>query len=130
MTRITSGSCIARAWYAPVRRPVRPVMEFDADGNYVQGWGGSAPGYDWPQSEHGIYVDPKGFVWIGGAGNDDQILKFTKTGKFVMQIGKGGNKKSNQDTKNLWRPSDVFLYRENERTIRLRRLRQQAHHRL
>ena len=87
-----------------------PVMEFDADGNYVQGWGGSAAGYEWPQTEHGIYVDPKGFVWIGGSGNEDQILKFTKAGKFVMQIGKGGNKKSNQDTKNLWKPSDVFLY--------------------
>lgn len=87
-----------------------PVMEFDADGKYVQGWGGSAPGYDWPQTEHGIYVDPKGFVWIGGSGNEDQILKFTKEGKFVMQIGKGGSKKSNQDTKNLWKPSDVFLY--------------------
>lgn len=87
-----------------------PVMEFDADGNYVQGWGGDGPGYDWPSSEHGIYVDPKGFVWIGGQGNDDQILKFTKAGKFVMQIGKGGNRKTNKDTKNFWKPADVFVY--------------------
>jgi DNA-binding beta-propeller fold protein YncE len=87
-----------------------PVMEFDAAGNYIQGWGGAATGYDWPKSEHGIYVDYKGFVWIGGQGNDDQILKFTKAGKFVMQIGQGGHKKSNQDTKNFWRPADVFVY--------------------
>src|ERR1700682_643026 len=87
-----------------------PVMEFDAAGNYIQGWGGPTQGYDWPQSEHGIYVDYKGFVWIGGQGNDDQILKFTKTGKFVMQIGQGGHKKTNQDTKNFWRPADVFVY--------------------
>jgi NHL repeat-containing protein len=87
-----------------------PVMEFDADGNYVQGWGGDAPGYDWPSSEHGIYVDPKGFVWVGGQGNEDQILKFTKAGKFVMQIGKGGNKKTNADPKNFSKPADVFVY--------------------
>ncbi|MGH9387687.1 MAG: hypothetical protein ACRD2N_25800 [Vicinamibacterales bacterium] len=87
-----------------------PVMEFDADGNYVQGWGGDAPGYEWPSSEHGIYVDPKGFVWVGGQGNEDQILKFTKAGKFVMQIGKGGNPKTNKDTKNLNKPADVFVY--------------------
>src|SRR5262245_8340952 len=87
-----------------------PVMEFDQDGNYVQGWGGDGPGYDWPSSEHGIYVDPKGFVWIGGQGNEDQILKFTKAGKFVMQIGKGGSKKTNKDTKNFSKPADVFVY--------------------
>src|SRR5215471_17074381 len=87
-----------------------PVLEFDARGNFIQAWGGPGPGYDWPETEHGIYIDPKGFVWIGGNGNDDQILKFTKAGKFVMQIGKGGQKKTNADTKNLWEPADVFVY--------------------
>src|SRR5262249_38197763 len=87
-----------------------PVLEFDETGNFIQGWGGPGEGYDWPKSEHGIYIDPKGFVWIGGNGQDDQILKFTKAGKFVMQIGKGGQKKTNADTKNLWEPADVFLY--------------------
>src|SRR5436309_12038247 len=87
-----------------------PVLEFDAQGNFMQAWGSPGAGYDWPETEHGIYVDPKGFVWIGGNGNDDQILKFTKAGKFVMQIGKGGQKKTNADTKNLWEPADVFVY--------------------
>ena len=87
-----------------------PVLEFDAQGNFIQAWGGPGAGYDWPETEHGIYIDPKGFVWIGGNGNDDQILKFTKAGKFVMQIGKPGQKKTNADTKNLWEPADVFVY--------------------
>src|SRR5712664_1574105 len=87
-----------------------PVLEFDAQGNFIQAWGGPGAGYDWPETEHGIYIDPKGFVWIGGNGNDDQILKFTKAGKFVMQIGKGGQKKTNADRKNLWEPADVFVY--------------------
>jgi DNA-binding beta-propeller fold protein YncE len=87
-----------------------PVMEFDAAGNYLQGWGGPGEGYEWPSSEHGIFVDYKGFVWIGGNGEDDQILKFTKAGKFVMQIGRGGQKKTNADTRNLWKPADVFVH--------------------
>jgi len=94
----------------PDQKTGPPVMEFDAKGNYLQGWGGPAAGYDWPQTEHGIYVDYQGYVWIGGSGNDDQILKFTKTGKFVLQIGHGGHKKTNQDTQNFWRPADVFVY--------------------
>ncbi len=87
-----------------------PVMEFDAAGNFIQGWGGPGDGYEWPRSEHGIFVDYKGFVWIGGNGDDDQILKFTKAGKFVMQIGRGGQKKTNADTRNLWKPADVFVH--------------------
>jgi hypothetical protein len=87
-----------------------PVLEFDQAGNYIQGWGGPGDGYDWPVSEHGIFVDYKGYVWIGGSGNDDQILKFTKAGKFVLQIGHGGHKKTNQDTQNFWKPTDVYVY--------------------
>ena len=43
-----------------------PVLEFDAAGNFVQGWGGASAGYEWPEREHGIHVDYKGYVWIGG----------------------------------------------------------------
>src|SRR5262249_61739324 len=92
-------------------------MEFDQNGNYVQGWGGTGAGYEWPSSEHGIYVDYKGFVWVGGQGNDDQILKFTKAGKFVMQLGHGGQKKTKQDTRNFWKPADVFVYPKTNEVI-------------
>jgi sugar lactone lactonase YvrE len=96
-------------------RAAPPVLEFDADGNFVQGWGGPAPGYDWPETEHGIHVDPQGFVWVGGNGDEDQILKFTRDGEFVMQIGKRGMPKTNADTENLWRPADMFVHaRTNE----------------
>jgi hypothetical protein len=89
-----------------------PVMEFDQAGNYIRGWGGkeTASGYDWPSTEHGITVDYKGNVWISGNGNDDQVLKFTKEGKFLMQIGHASQKKTNTDTTSLWRPADVFVY--------------------
>ena len=87
--------------------PAPPVMEFDDQGNYIQSWGGeSGPGYQWPSNEHGITVDNQGFVWILGNAdgksnnpanlpNDNQILKFTKEGKFVMAIGESGQTGSN-----------------------------------
>src|SRR5580700_2398783 len=87
--------------------PAPPVMEFDQEGNFMRGWGGeSGPGYQWPSNEHSITVDYNGFVWIVGNAdgkkdnpanlpNDNQILKFTKDGKFVMAIGKSGQTGSN-----------------------------------
>src|SRR5437870_2231833 len=87
------------------------VLEFDTEGNCIQAWGGPGAGCDWPETEHGIYIDPKGFVWIGGNGNDDQILRFTKAGKFVIQMGKRGQRKTNADTKDLWEPPEVSVYR-------------------
>ena len=57
----------------------------------LHAWGGPGKGYDWPESNHGIFVDQKGNVWIGGNGGpDSQILKFTQDGKFLMQYGKSG----------------------------------------
>ena len=92
-------------------RAAPPVLEFDAAGTFIQAWGGPGQGYDWPNSEHGVSVDPKGFVWIGGNGdNDHQILKFTKAGKFVMQIGAAGKSTGNADTRNLNQPADTFVY--------------------
>jgi hypothetical protein len=65
-----------------------PVLEFDQVGNLVSSWGGPGEGFEWPQSNHGITVDGKGNVWIGGNGaTDGQVLKMTKAGKFVKQFG-------------------------------------------
>jgi len=67
------------------------VVEFNQAGEVVKAWGGpkTAQGYDWPQNEHGMFVDYKGNVWIGGNGeNDGMVLKFTNDGKFLMAIGK------------------------------------------
>jgi DNA-binding beta-propeller fold protein YncE len=48
--------------------PAPPILEFDAAGNLVGHWGGPGNGYDWPDSNHGITVDFRGNVWIGGNG--------------------------------------------------------------
>ena len=43
-----------------------PVMVFDSAGRFIKAWGGAGSGYEWPEREHGIHVDAKGFVWLGG----------------------------------------------------------------
>jgi hypothetical protein len=89
------------------------VTEFDASGNYIQGWGGpdAAGRYQWPESEHGITVDYKGNVWIcGNEHNDDQCLKFTHDGKFLLQIGHAGGSKGSLDTENLRQPAQVTVW--------------------
>jgi DNA-binding beta-propeller fold protein YncE len=48
--------------------PAPPVLAFDQQGNLVAHWGGKGQGYDWPVSNHGITIDYKGNVWIGGNG--------------------------------------------------------------
>lgn len=73
--------------------PAPPVLEFDPDGNIVSAWGGppADSSYVWPGSNHGIAIDHKGNVWIGGNGpTDSHILKFTHDGKFLMSIGLPG----------------------------------------
>jgi hypothetical protein len=93
--------------------PAPAVLEFGADGKFLQAWGGPGAGYEWPSSQHGILVDDQDNVWLTGSGKDDnQILKFTKTGKFLMQIGHAGKNRGSNDTENLGGPAGLFLYRK------------------
>ncbi len=87
-----------------------PVMEFDREGNLLRSWGGAGANYDWPKNEHGIYVDPKGDVWVGGnAPTDHMLLKFTAEGKFLLQIGKPGQSLGSNSTTQLGRPAHMEL---------------------
>ena len=92
------------------------VLEFDPEGNFVQGWGGPGGGYEWPANEHGIEVDDQDYVWLGGNGggasSDDMLLKFTRDGELVMQIGGRNTSGGNRDTDNLNRPAEAAVYRD------------------
>ena len=47
--------------------PAPAILEFDEQGNLLNSWGGKdGENYVWPASNHGITVDYKGNVWIGG----------------------------------------------------------------
>ena len=106
--------------------PAPPVLEFDQSGTLLRHWGGPGPGYDWPDSNHGITIDYKGNVWIGGNNraipgheasvtypdepyHDDMLLKFTRDGKFLMQIGKPNQSKGSNDPSNLRLPAKTFI---------------------
>src|SRR5262252_5530909 len=87
-----------------------PVLEFDQAGNLLRHWGGPGQGYEWPESNHGIFVDYKGNVWIGGNGaKDAHILKFTKDGKFLMQVGRLGGNKGSNDQENFGRVAKIWV---------------------
>ena len=90
--------------------PAPPILVFDQEGNLVNSWGGPGAGYQWPQSEHGLYVDYKDNVWIAGNGsNDHQIVKFTRDGRFLLQIGRSGMSTGSNDTENLKQPTTMTV---------------------
>ena len=90
--------------------PAPPILVFDQEGNLVDSWGGPGAGYQWPQSEHGLYVDDKDNVWIGGNGpNDHQIVKFTRDGRFLLQIGRSGMSRGSNDRENLKQPTTMTV---------------------
>jgi hypothetical protein len=112
--------------------PAPPVLEFNEAGDLIGHWGGPGQGYDWPASNHGIDVDYKGNVWIGGNGrgpqpaagarqpadeskmgagavHDSFVLKFTQAGKFLMQLGKPGKSKGSNDIENLKLPAKTLV---------------------
>ena len=88
-------------------KPAPPVLEFDAQGNLLQAWGGEGSAYDWPRSEHGIFVDANDHVWLAGndKDNDAQVLEFTREGKFVKQIGQARHTEGSNSTRFLGRPA-------------------------
>jgi DNA-binding beta-propeller fold protein YncE len=111
--------------------PAPPILAFNQAGDLIAHWGGeNGPGYEWPATNHGIDVDHKGNVWIGGNGrgqqpaplptdeskmgglgpvHDSMVLKFTQSGKFLMSIGKPNRSKGSNDTENLRLPAKTMV---------------------
>ncbi|MEN9592571.1 MAG: hypothetical protein RJA21_1045 [Gemmatimonadota bacterium] len=85
-----------------------PILEFDPAGNLVKGWGGPGEGYVWPGSNHGVAVDDKDNIWIGGNGpTDSHILKFSHEGKFLQQIGTPGQGSASNDSTHFGRVAKI-----------------------
>ncbi|MCI0663661.1 MAG: hypothetical protein L0220_21575 [Acidobacteria bacterium] len=105
--------------------PAPQVLEFDSAGNLVSHWGGPGKGYDWPQFTGGITIDHQGNVWIAGAGKlapaaaggaspaapprpqDAHLLKFSREGRFLLQIGQAGKVAGSDSQAGLNRPAGM-----------------------
>jgi DNA-binding beta-propeller fold protein YncE len=106
--------------------PAPQVLEFDQAGNLISHWGGPGEGFEWPQSTGAITIDHKGNVWIAAAGlpetaagrgqsaapstprpQDAHVLKFSRTGKFLLQIGRAGKVEGSDGKTGLNRPAAV-----------------------
>ncbi len=106
-----TGTCCVKA---------PPILEFDQQGTLLRHWGGSdGEGYQWPGSNHGVTIDHKGNVWIGGnGGGDGMVLKFTQDGKFLMMVGKKGVPIDSNSTEHFGMVAKIFVdAKENEAYI-------------
>lgn len=100
--------------------PAPPVVELDREGRFVRGWGGpqwvqpwfatATPLPDYPigtPPEHGIYVDDDDNVWLTGSGHI--VLKFSRSGELLLQIGEFNQTGGSADTRLLGNPTDMAV---------------------
>src|SRR5204863_3244614 len=89
-------------------RPAHPRVRSGREPRRALGRAGG--GIEWPASNHGITIDEKGNVWIGGNGKGDaHVVKFTRDGKFLMQFGHQGKGTGSNDTENFGQVAKIFI---------------------
>jgi len=103
--------------------PAPPVLEFDQSGTLLNSWGGPGQGFEWPRTPAAITVDRTGNVWIAGsapapagmAGRapappaDAHVIKFSRDGKFLLQIGLAGKTEGSFSKTTLNRPAGFSI---------------------
>ena len=117
---LTRPLSVPAAELAAGKIPAPPVIELDQEGNFVRGWGGPqwvqpwfktpTPLPDYPEGvppEHGIYVDDDDNVWLTGGGHI--VLKFSRSGELLLQIGEFGKTAGSNDDGLLGNPNDVAV---------------------
>ncbi|HEX6134029.1 MAG TPA: hypothetical protein VFZ24_08695 [Longimicrobiales bacterium] len=88
--------------------PAPNILEFDPEGNLINSWGGPGEGYDWPTSNHGLSIDHMDNVWIGGNGRmDSHILKFSRDGRFLLQVGRANQEVDSRSTEHFGRVAKI-----------------------
>ncbi len=91
-------------------RPAPVVVEFDPEGNVVQGWGDPATQdvSEFPRNAHGLFVDHQDNVWVGTY-RHHRVMKFTRDGELLMQIGEYDVTGGSGDTELLGGPAGIWV---------------------
>ncbi len=90
--------------------PAPVVIEFDADGNVVQGWGDPSTQdvSEFPRNAHGLFIDHNDHVWIGTF-RHHRVMKFTRSGQLLMTIGEYDNNRGSNDPNFLGGPAGIWV---------------------
>ena len=92
----------AMATYTPPRGDccvaAPEILEFEAEGNLLNAWGG--PGHHplWPRRPQSIQVDSEFNVWVAAFGQGDGLMKFTREGEFLWDFPHRGPKPAPGET--------------------------------
>lgn len=90
-------------------RPAPTVIEFDAEGQVVQGWGNVDDDIEtYPRNPHGIFVDHNDFVWIGTY-RHHRVMKFTRSGEHLMTLGAYDETAGSDDPRLLGGPAGIWV---------------------
>lgn len=90
--------------------PAPVVLELDPDGRLVQAWGDPATQdvSAFPRNAHGLFVDHADNVWIGTY-RHHRVMKFTRTGELLMQIGEYDVNAGSNDPEHLGGPAGIWV---------------------
>ena len=90
--------------------PAPVVIEFDPEGRVVQGWGDPATQdvADFPRNAHGLFVDHEDNVWIGTY-RHHRVMKFTRSGELLLQIGEYDENAGSNDPDLLGGPAGIWV---------------------
>ncbi len=90
--------------------PAPVVIEFDPDGEIVQGWGDPATQdvSEFPRNAHGLFIDHNDYVWVGTY-RHHRIMKFTRSGELVMTIGEYDVNAGSNDPDLLGGPAGIWV---------------------
>jgi len=91
-------------------RPAPVVIEFDKGGEVVQGWGVPAAQdvSEFPRNAHGLFVDHQDNVWIGTY-RHHRVMKFTREGELLLQIGVYDETGGSNDPELLGGPAGMWV---------------------
>ncbi len=90
--------------------PAPVVIEFDPEGNVVQGWGDPSTQdvSEFPRNAHGLFVDHNDYVWVGTY-RHHRVMKFTRDGQLVMTIGRYDEHGGSNDPTLLGGPAGIWV---------------------